>query len=126
MNSPAKGPKKNCDKSAVAILKNTRQLDCVFSGYGAAEVFIDFADELKHTEANRMCSIHQIKAVLRHANFRDQKPSLGIFFPGDPHQRNPILQNLRIGLEKRQKGKSDMPVKQRGKWQDVSEIKGET
>ena len=27
-------------------------------GYGAAEVFIDLAEELKHTEANPMCSIH--------------------------------------------------------------------
>ena len=26
--------------------------------YGAAEVFNDFAEELKHTEANPMCSIH--------------------------------------------------------------------
>ena len=31
-----------------------------------------------------------------------------------------MLQNLRIGLRKRQKGKSDMPVKQHGKWQDAS------
>ena len=29
------------------------------------------------------------KAVLRHAHIRDQKPSLGIICPGDPHQRNP-------------------------------------
>ena len=29
------------------------------------------------------------KAVLRHANIRDQKPSLGVICPGDPHQRNP-------------------------------------
>ena len=29
------------------------------SRYGAAEVFIDSAEELKHTEANPMCSIHQ-------------------------------------------------------------------
>ena len=28
------------------------------SGYGAAEVFIDFAEEIKHTETNPMCSIH--------------------------------------------------------------------
>ena len=28
-------------------------------GYGAAEVFIDFAEELKHTETNPMCSIHK-------------------------------------------------------------------
>ena len=45
------------------------------------------------------------KAVLRHANIRDQKLSLGVICPGDPHQRNPMLQNLRIGLKKRRKGK---------------------
>ena len=28
------------------------------SRYGAAEAFIDFAEELKHTETNPMCSIH--------------------------------------------------------------------
>ena len=29
------------------------------------------------------------KAVLRHANIRDQNPSLGMICPGEPHQRNP-------------------------------------
>ena len=29
------------------------------------------------------------KAVVRHADIRDQNPSLGIICPGDPHQRNP-------------------------------------
>ena len=29
------------------------------------------------------------KAVVRHANIRDQNPSLGMTCPGDPHQRNP-------------------------------------
>ena len=29
------------------------------SGYGAAEVFIDFAEELRHTETNPMCSIYK-------------------------------------------------------------------
>ena len=29
------------------------------SGYGAAEVFIDFAEELKHKETNPMCSTLQ-------------------------------------------------------------------
>ena len=29
------------------------------------------------------------EAVLRHANSRDQNPSLGMICPGDPHQRNP-------------------------------------
>ena len=29
------------------------------SGYGAAEVFIDFAEEFRHTETNPMCYIHK-------------------------------------------------------------------
>ena len=43
MNSLAKGLKRIVKKIAV---------------YGAAEVFIVSAEELKHTEANPMCSIH--------------------------------------------------------------------
>ena len=27
--------------------------------------------------------------MVRHANIRDQNPSLGMICPGDPHQRNP-------------------------------------
>ena len=30
-----------------------------------------------------------IKPVVRHADIRDQNPSLGMICPGDPHQRNP-------------------------------------
>ena len=58
------------------------------SGYGAAGVFIDFAEELGHAETDPMCKIHT-KAVVRHADIRDQSPSLGMICPGDPHQRNP-------------------------------------
>ena len=56
---PCKRFKKNGDKSAVVMLKSTRQLGCVCQDDGAAEVFIDFAEELKHTETNPMCSIHK-------------------------------------------------------------------
>ena len=48
---------KNGDKSAVAMLKSTRQLGCVFQDM-EPEVFIVFAEELKHTETDPMCSIH--------------------------------------------------------------------
>ena len=48
------------------------------SRYGAAEVLIDFAEELKHTETNPMWSY-----------IRDQNPSLGMICPGEPQQRNP-------------------------------------
>ena len=29
------------------------------------------------------------KAVVRHANIRDQNPSLGYICPGEPHERSP-------------------------------------
>ena len=38
--------------------KKNEQLGCVFARCGAAEVYNDFAEDLKHTEANPMCSIH--------------------------------------------------------------------
>ena len=37
----------------------------------------------------------------------------------------PTLQILRIGLKKRQSGKSKVPAKQRGSWPKVCKIKGE-
>ena len=35
------------------------------SRYGAAEVFIDFAEEFKHTEANTLCKIHESRCTSR-------------------------------------------------------------
>ena len=55
---PSKRAKKNGDKSAVAMLKKYTTIGLRISGYGAADVFIDFAEELNHTESNPMCSIH--------------------------------------------------------------------
>ena len=116
---PTKRSKTNNDKSAVAILKSTRQFGLRISGYGAAEVFIDFTEELKQTEANPMCKIHKSRRTSR--KHSRPKPSLGMICPDDPHQRKPpMLQNLRIGLRKRRNGKSDVPVKQRGGWLKAS------
>ena len=60
---PSKKYKKNGDIIAVATLKITRQLWLRISRYGAAEVLIDLAEELKHTEANPMCSSHQSRVT---------------------------------------------------------------
>ena len=57
MNSLAKRSKKNCDKSAMAMLKNTRQLGCVFQDTEPPKSSSNFTEELKHTEAKPMCSI---------------------------------------------------------------------
>ena len=62
---PSKRSIKNGDKSAVATLKITRPLGCVFPGYGAAEVFIDFTEELRHTETDATCKIHESRCTSR-------------------------------------------------------------
>ena len=74
-NSLAKGPKEWWQKCSGYVEEEWAELQngetrCFRSlikcttiglripGYGAAEVFIDFTAELKHTETNAMCKIH--------------------------------------------------------------------
>ena len=120
---PSKRSKKNDNKSAVAMLKkndwheNVWQLvvnrdersreigttaistvGCVFQdmkpprsvSYGKAQTY-----------GNRSNVCKSRKLFARHTKIRDQ---------------NPTLQNLRIGLRRRQSGKSKVPAKQRGSW----------
>ena len=116
---PDKRSEKNGDKSAVAALKSTRQFGCVSRDMEppkSLSILRKSSNILKPIRCVRFT-----KPVLRHADIRDKIPSLGMICPGDPHQRNPnALQNLRIGLWKRQNGKSDVPVKQRGGWPKIS------
>ena len=56
------------------------------------------------------------KATARRTKIRDQNPSLGYICPGEPHERSPNAPKLRIGLKRRQSGKSKVPAKQRGSW----------
>ena len=57
------------------------------SRHGAAEIFIDFTEELNHAETNPMCSLHQSRIVQR----QRQRPKYIVnrIYLGDPHQRNP-------------------------------------
>ena len=84
---PSKRSKKNGDKSADAMLKITRQLGCVFQDMEppkSSSILRKSSNNLKPIRCVRFT-----KAVVRHANIRDQNPSLGMICPGDPHQRNP-------------------------------------
>ena len=60
MNSLAKGLKR-----MVAMLKQYTTIGLRISGFGAAEVFIDFAEELKYMETNPMCKIHKSRRTSR-------------------------------------------------------------
>ena len=88
---PSKRPKKNGDKSAVAMLKVTRQLGCIFQDMEPKSTTV------LRTSSNTLKPIRCVKftkAVVRHADIRDQNPSLGMICPGDPHQRNPNAPNF--------------------------------
>ena len=85
-NSPARSLKRMVTKSAVAILKNTRQLGCVFQDMEPPK-----SSSILRKSSNILKPIRCVQfteAVLRHANTRDQNPSLGMSCPGDLHQRN--------------------------------------
>ena len=77
VEQPSKRSEKNGDKSAVAMLKITRQLGCVFQDMESPKSSSFFSEGLRHTETDPMCEIHK-KAVARHTDIRDQNPSLGM------------------------------------------------
>ena len=77
----------NGDKSAVAILKSTRQLGCVFQDMEPPR-----SSSILRESSNIRKPIRCVQftnAVVRHVNIRDKNQSLGMICPGDPHQRNP-------------------------------------
>ena len=81
---PSRGSKKNGEKSAVAMLKITRQLGCVFQDMEPPK-----SSSILRKSSNTRKPIRCVrftKAVVRHANIRDQNPSLGYI---RPHQRSP-------------------------------------
>ena len=84
---PSKRYKKNGDGSAVAMLKITRQLGCVFQDMEpprSSSILRKSSDMQKPLQRVKFT-----KAIARHTENRDQNPSLGMICPGDPHQRNP-------------------------------------
>ena len=84
---PSKRFQKNGDKSAVAMLKSTRQLGCVFQDMEppkSSSILRKSSDIRKPVRCLKFT-----KAVVRHAEIRDQNPSLGMICPGEPHQRIP-------------------------------------
>ena len=84
---PSKKSEKNGDRIAVVLLKNTRQLGCVFQDMEPPKSSSILRKS--STISKPIRCVQFTKAELRHANIRDTKPSLGVICPGDLHQRNP-------------------------------------
>ena len=102
---PSKRSEKNGDKSAVAMLKVTRQLGCVSQDMERPK-FLLILRKSSNIRKQIRC-VQSTKAVVRHADIRAQVILISV---------TPMLQNLRIGRRKRRNGKSDVPVKQHGGW----------
>ena len=64
---------------------NTRQLGCVFQDMKPPKSILR-----KSTDMQRPIQrVKFTKAIARHTKIRDQNPSLGYIWPGEPHQRSP-------------------------------------
>ena len=66
---------------------NTRQLGCVFQDMEPPKSSSILRKSSKILKSIRC--VQFTKAVVRHANLRDQNPSVGMICRSDPHQRNP-------------------------------------
>ena len=110
-----KSDKKLGRRSSQRRSSNARQLGCVFQDMTPPKSILR-----KSTDMQRPIQrVKFTKAVARHTKIRDQNPSLGKICPGEPHERSPNAPNLRVGLKRRQNGKSKVPAKQRGSWPKV-------
>ena len=94
---------------------NARQLGCVFQDMKPPKSILRKSSDMQRP----IQRVKFTKAIARHTKIRDQNPSLGYMCPVNLLSVAPTLQNLRIGLRKRQSGKSKVPAKQRGSWPKV-------
>ena len=117
MNSLAKVQKRMVTKGSGRV-ENYTTIGLRFSRYGAAEVYNDFAEELRHAETDPTCKIHMKPLHVTFETMRILRSDR--FAQVNLISVAPTLQNLRIGLRRRQSGKSDVPVKQRGNWPKIS------
>ena len=75
-------------KKCNGYVENYTTIRLRISRYGAAEVFIDFTEELRHTETDPMCTIHKSR-VTSHQHSRPKTIAWSRLPQGDLHQRNP-------------------------------------
>ena len=64
---------------------NARHLGCVFQDMKPPKSVLRKSSDMQKP----IRCVRFTKAVVRHANIRDQNPSLGYICPGEPHQRSP-------------------------------------
>ena len=115
---PGERSKTNGDKRTVAVLKITQTIGLRIPRYGAAEIVVNLTEELRHAETNPTCKIHESRCTSP-LKFETKILRSEWFVQVNLISAAPTLQNLRIGLRRRQSGKSKVPMKQRGSWPKV-------
>ena len=110
-------PGKNRDKklgqrSSQRRSSDARQLGCVFQDMTPPKSILRKSTDMPKP----IQRVKFTKAIARHTKIRDQNPSLGYIAQVNLMSVASTLQNLRIGLKRRQSGKSKVPAKQRGSW----------
>ena len=103
-------------KSSERRSSDARQLGCVFQDMTPPKSILRKSTDMRKP----IQRVKFTKAIARHTKIRDQNPSLGyICAQVNLMSVAPTLQNLRIGLKRRQSDKSKVPAKQRGSWPKV-------
>ena len=64
---PSKRSKKNCEKCS-SYGERDKEFGLCIPGHGAAEVFIDFTEELNHAETKPKCTIHKNHTALNQSS----------------------------------------------------------
>ena len=86
-NSLAKSMNRMVTKVQWSVLKSAQQFVCVFQDMEPPKSpsILRKSSDIR----NPIRCVRFTKAVVRHANIRDQIPSLGMICPSEPHQRSP-------------------------------------
>ena len=84
---PSKRSKKTGEKNAVAMVRETKNLGCVFQDTEPPNSSSIFRKSSNMQKPNR--SVRLTETTLRYAKVRDRNPSLNKICPGEPHQRTP-------------------------------------
>ena len=84
MNSPAKGPKRMVTKVQWLCWRKNEHHHRT-----GRPVKNAYSSSYSEWNVDKIRCVKFTKAVVRHADIRDQNPSLGMICQGEPHQRNP-------------------------------------
>ena len=97
-------------KSSHRRLCTARQLGCVFQDMTPPKSILRNNSDMRKP----IQRVKLTKAIARHTEIRDKILCSDTFSQVNLMSVAPTLQHLRIGLRRRQNGKSDVPAKQRG------------